>query len=82
MVETGSRFGLEHETLQRLRRGEFAAQYHLKGNRSIHADLPGTIDHTHSSTSDLVQDFVIAKTLAQRRRSCRSPVPGGGALSD
>jgi hypothetical protein len=63
MIETRSRFGFGPEPLDVQIAGHLPGQNHLQGYYSIKFDLTSLVNDPHSSTSNFLDDLVVAKYL-------------------
>ena len=61
MFELGGGFGFDQESPQHDRRSQVGIEHHFEGDDAVEADLPGFVNHAHSTTPNLLQQLVVAE---------------------
>jgi hypothetical protein len=68
VVQGGGGTGLSTETLQRLRVLRYGFREKFESDEAAKVSVLGLVDHTHSTTAELLQDAVVRDGLANHRR--------------
>ena len=61
MLKIGRRLGFGMKPLNIFFGGQLSKQDHFQGDGSVERHLPGSEDHTHAATANLLQQFVVAE---------------------
>ena len=69
MVQSGRRFRLAPETLQRLAILSYIFGQELQGNKTVEPGILGLIHHTHPAATDLLNDAIVRDGLVDHSRS-------------
>ena len=77
MTQLRHRLGFTIKTLNRFLVGQASGENHLDGDLPVETLLPGPVDHTHPTATDLFEQFVIAERVTKILSSDQARFRGG-----